>query len=291
MSDLFVQDGSEVEVVAPNIEMRRGPDDCADPTNGPNGQGCSQNAVCVDETKFDESFICDCLGLASFSGPNCLAVPAPAGATDNSGTAAGVTVVVLVLIGGGLVAAYIVHEKRKAAKVPHDFEAQLQKMLNDGLIKVVKDADGTEKAARIPQELPRNDICPLDVLGAGEFGEVYKALYLLPSTQRENKTGNYVTDEHRELVAVKTLKGVSGEVSREERDILMAEATVTAQFEHPNIVRLLGVVTVGTPLMIVLELCAHGELKKMVAKYVTMPTKIWIRSLSLITEMKFFSQI
>jgi serine/threonine protein kinase len=108
--------------------------------------------------------------------------------------------------------------------------------------------------------------CPLDVLGAGEFGEVYKAIY---TSIPEGADGIYVQDEHYEIVAVKTLKavGLSAEVNREDRDILMSEATVTAQFVHPNIVRLIGVVTIGTPLMIVLEICGHGELKKMVSRY------------------------
>jgi hypothetical protein len=38
----------------------------------------------------------------------------------------------------------------------------------------------------------------------------------------------------------------------------MAEATVMAQFSHKNVVHLIGVVTVGQPLLIVLELCELG---------------------------------
>ena len=37
-----------------------------------------------------------------------------------------------------------------------------------------------------------------------------------------------------------------------------SQATITAQFDHPNIVSLVGVVTAGTPLMIVLEVCHNG---------------------------------
>lgn len=37
------------------------------------------------------------------------------------------------------------------------------------------------------------------------------------------------------------------------------QATITAQFDHPNIVRLVGVVTAGAPLMIVLEVCFSGQ--------------------------------
>lgn len=158
MTNLFVQDKNDVETVAPDMQVRRGPDDCDNPENGPGGQPC-QNALCVDTIKFDRSFTCDCTNLVSSVGGNC-GVPSgsSASASDNSGTAAGVSVVFLLLIGGALVAAYVLNERRKARKVPHDFEAQLQKMINEGMIKVVKDADGNERAARIPMEIPRNEM-------------------------------------------------------------------------------------------------------------------------------------
>ena len=54
--------------------------------------------------------------------------------------------------------------------------------------------------------------------------------------------------------------------TREEREELMKEATVSAQFDHENVVMCIGVVTAGTPVMLVLQLCdkgsLHGVLKK-----------------------------
>lgn len=46
----------------------------------------------------------------------------------------------------------------------------------------------------------------------------------------------------------------------EERSELMKEATVTAQFQNPNVVMIIGVVTVGNPLMLVIQLCENGSL-------------------------------
>ncbi|XP_061221330.1 ephrin type-A receptor 6 isoform X5 [Neopsephotus bourkii] len=65
------------------------------------------------------------------------------------------------------------------------------------------------------------------VIGAGEFGEVC--------------SGRLKTPGKREIpVAIKTLKG--GYVDRQRRDFLR-EASIMGQFDHPNIIRLEGVVT------------------------------------------------
>uniref|UniRef100_A0A8I3S197 receptor protein-tyrosine kinase n=2 Tax=Canis lupus familiaris TaxID=9615 RepID=A0A8I3S197_CANLF len=65
------------------------------------------------------------------------------------------------------------------------------------------------------------------VIGAGEFGEVC--------------SGRLKTPGKREIpVAIKTLKG--GHMDRQRRDFLR-EASIMGQFDHPNIIRLEGVVT------------------------------------------------
>ncbi|XP_069725354.1 ephrin type-A receptor 6 isoform X4 [Phaenicophaeus curvirostris] len=65
------------------------------------------------------------------------------------------------------------------------------------------------------------------VIGAGEFGEVC--------------SGRLKTPGKREIpVAIKTLKG--GYLDRQRRDFLR-EASIMGQFDHPNIIRLEGVVT------------------------------------------------
>ena len=59
------------------------------------------------------------------------------------------------------------------------------------------------------------------------------------------------------LVAVKTSKEAKGEGA----DEMFKEATVMAQVTgHPNLVSLIGVVTSGAPLLLILTFCEHGSL-------------------------------
>jgi len=41
---------------------------------------------------------------------------------------------------------------------------------------------------------------------------------------------------------------------------LLGEAMVTAQFDHRNLIKLIGVVTTGNPIMLVLQLAEKGSL-------------------------------
>uniref|UniRef100_A0A6Q2X430 Ephrin type-A receptor 6 n=1 Tax=Esox lucius TaxID=8010 RepID=A0A6Q2X430_ESOLU len=82
------------------------------------------------------------------------------------------------------------------------------------------------------------------VIGAGEFGEVCSGRLRTPG-KRET------------AVAIKTLKG--GYVERQRRDFLR-EASIMGQFDHPNIIRLEGVVTKSRPVMIVVEYMENGSL-------------------------------
>lgn len=76
----------------------------------------------------------------------------------------------LAVVGLLVVYAAYVSRKRKLKMAPHDFEQQLQDMINQGIIKEVKPGE----QRRIPDELPRSSIVLIDILGAGEFGEVMK---------------------------------------------------------------------------------------------------------------------
>lgn len=79
---------------------------------------------------------------------------------------------------------------------------------------------------------------------SGEFGEVYKGRLKLPGK--------------REIfVAIKTLK--AGYVEKQRRDFL-SEASIMGQFDHPNIIRLEGVVTKSRPVMILTEFMENGAL-------------------------------
>ncbi|MEQ2209779.1 Ephrin type-A receptor 5 [Xenoophorus captivus] len=58
-------------------------------------------------------------------------------------------------------------------------------------------------------------------------------------------------------VALKTLK--AGYTEKQKKDFL-AEASIMAQFDHPNVIRLEGVVTHSKPVMIITEYMENGSL-------------------------------
>jgi serine/threonine protein kinase len=62
-------------------------------------------------------------------------------------------------------------------------------------------------------------------------------------------------------VAIKTLHASLDA----DRGALLQEAALLAQFECPYVVGLIGVVTVGSPVMVVLEFCEHGSLEHYLA--------------------------
>ena len=77
-----------------------------------------------------------------------------------------------------------------------------------------------------------NLLCRLEdgVLGAGEFGTVNKGVWQSPVGAME--------------VAVKQLRPGATE---EEKIKFLQEAAINGQFRHPNVVKLMGVVTRGEP--------------------------------------------
>ena len=70
-------------------------------------------------------------------------------------------------------------------------------------------------------------------IGSGHFGTVSKGLWVPSGTESEE-------------VAVKTVKSTT----ELERVKLLQEAAIMGQFAHPNVVRLIGVVTVGDPVSV-----------------------------------------
>ena len=67
-------------------------------------------------------------------------------------------------------------------------------------------------------------------LGSGQFGEVSKGIWQSPMGAMD--------------VAVKQLQPGASE---EEKVKFLQEAAINGQFRHPNVVQLVGVVTVGEP--------------------------------------------
>lgn len=90
-------------------------------------------------------------------------------------------------------------------------------------------------------ELNNDDVQLLDKIGRGNFGDVYKAR--LKTTGQE--------------VAVKTCRVALPE---EQKRTFLQEGRILKQYQHQNIVRLIGIAVQKQPIMIVMELVSGGSL-------------------------------
>ncbi|KAK7791522.1 hypothetical protein R5R35_008686 [Gryllus longicercus] len=97
-------------------------------------------------------------------------------------------------------------------------------------------------------EFPRNDIIYIRDLGQGAFGRVFQA-----------KAPGLVKGEEFTLVAVKMLKD---EASEDLQVDFEREACLLAEFDHPNIVKLLGVCAIGRPMCLLFEFMGRGDLNE-----------------------------
>lgn len=97
-------------------------------------------------------------------------------------------------------------------------------------------------------EYPRNNIIYIKDLGQGAFGRVFQA-----------KAPGLVAEEDFTLVAVKMLKE---DASQDMRLDFEREACLLAEFDHPNIVKLLGVCAIGKPMCLLFEFMARGDLNE-----------------------------
>ncbi|NWV04150.1 EPHA3 protein, partial [Ptilonorhynchus violaceus] len=111
--------------------------------------------------------------------------------------------------------------------------------------------DPNQAVHEFAKELDASNISIDKVVGAGEFGEVCSGRLKLPSKKEIS-------------VAIKTLK--VGYTEKQRRDFL-GEASIMGQFDHPNIIRLEGVVTKSKPVMIVTEYMENGSLDSFLRKH------------------------
>uniref|UniRef100_A0A3B3Q390 Focal adhesion kinase 1 n=1 Tax=Paramormyrops kingsleyae TaxID=1676925 RepID=A0A3B3Q390_9TELE len=81
-------------------------------------------------------------------------------------------------------------------------------------------------------------------IGEGQFGDVHQGIYMSP-------------DNPSMSVAIKTCKNCTSDSVREK---FLQEALTMRQFDHPHIVKLIGVIT-ENPVWIIMELCTLGELR------------------------------
>lgn len=97
-------------------------------------------------------------------------------------------------------------------------------------------------------EYPRNDIIYIRDIGQGAFGRVFQA-----------KAPNLLGGEDFSMIAVKMLKE---EASDDLQSDFEREACLMADFDHPNIVKLLGVCAVGNPMCLLFEFMGRGDLNE-----------------------------
>ncbi|XP_004678592.1 PREDICTED: ephrin type-A receptor 2 [Condylura cristata] len=106
--------------------------------------------------------------------------------------------------------------------------------------------DPNQAVLKFTTEIHPSCVTRQKVIGAGEFGEVYKGT-LKASGKKEVP------------VAIKTLK--AGYTEKQRVDFL-SEASIMGQFSHHNIIRLEGVVSKYKPMMIITEYMENGALDK-----------------------------
>uniref|UniRef100_A0A3Q1IPQ2 receptor protein-tyrosine kinase n=1 Tax=Anabas testudineus TaxID=64144 RepID=A0A3Q1IPQ2_ANATE len=150
-------------------------------------------------------------------------------------------------------AVFIISRRRsKYSKTKQDSEEE--KHVNPG-VKIYVDPftyeDPDQAIHEFAKEIDVSSIHIERVIGMGEFGEVC--------------SGRLRVQGKREIyVAIKSLK--AGYSDKQRRDFL-SEASIMGQFDHPNIIRLEGVVTRCKPLMIITEYMENGSLDAFLRKH------------------------
>lgn len=97
-------------------------------------------------------------------------------------------------------------------------------------------------------EYPRAEIVYVRSLGQGAFGRVFQA-----------RAPGLISGQDQLMVAVKMLKDDASEQMQVDFE---REACLLAEFDHPNIVKLLGVCALGRPMCLLFEFMSPGDLSE-----------------------------
>ena len=98
-------------------------------------------------------------------------------------------------------------------------------------------------------EYARNRIVYIRDIGCGAFGRVFMA-----------KAPGLLSGENEELDTIVAVKVLREEATEEQVANFEREATLMASFDHPNVVRLLGVCAIGRPMCLLVEYMGRGDL-------------------------------
>eukprot|EP00093_Oithona_nana_P009614 09614.XXX_342720_345642_1 [CDS] Oithona nana genome sequencing. len=155
------------------------------------------------------------------------------------------TLIVILLIG-------LICNKICTKKNPNGYTIPIQQdVANIDLDKLPENMSYHQTAARLNPKLehleyPRNDIIYIRDVGQGAFGRVF-----------QGKAPGLIQGEEFTMVAVKMLKEEASD------DLLRdfeREAGLLSEFDHPNIVKLLGVCAIGRPMCLLFEYMSKGDL-------------------------------
>ncbi|XP_024596818.1 focal adhesion kinase 1 isoform X2 [Neophocaena asiaeorientalis asiaeorientalis] len=114
----------------------------------------------------------------------------------------------------------------------------------DDYAEIIDEEDTYTMPSTRDYEIQRERIELGRCIGEGQFGDVHQ--------------GAYTSPENPALaVAIKTCKNCTSDSVREK---FLQEALTMRQFDHPHIVKLIGVIT-ENPVWIIMELCTLGELR------------------------------
>ncbi|XP_064165430.1 ephrin type-B receptor 5 isoform X2 [Anguilla rostrata] len=150
------------------------------------------------------------------------------------------------LVVAAIVIVFVFRSKRRESP----YSDRLQRYISNrgGGVKYYVDPstyeDPSEAVREFAREIDPSHMKIEEVIGAAQFGEVSRGRYR-PLGRREM------------LVAVKTLRWG---VSDRERAVFLSEAGVLGQFDHPNVLKLEGVMTRNPPERIITEFMENGPL-------------------------------
>ncbi|XP_060936680.1 ephrin type-B receptor 5 [Limanda limanda] len=149
------------------------------------------------------------------------------------------------LVVAAIVVVLVFRSKRRESP----YSDRLQRYIsNKGGVKYYVDPstyeDPSEAVKEFAREIDPTHLKIEEVIGSAQFGEVSRGRYR-PMGRREV------------LVAVKTLRWGA---SDRERGMFLSEAGVMGQFDHPNVLKLEGVVTHSPPERIITEFMENGPL-------------------------------
>lgn len=274
--NVFATDERNVNIKVETFTMVIKVRDTDVPTYGPNERDCENSGTRIDSTEFDEEFTCACPtdidGQSLFEGDNCEEFSARQSqqAADKKKTTT-IAIALGVLLAVAICSvAFFRWRAYKIKMKPIDFIARFDEMLATGEIETPYSEDnGLEDGNQnpyakerrssqtgvmrqnegVPREIKRKFLNMLDTIGKGQFGEVYKAML------DESSKGGPPSF----MVAAKTV--LDSKASPEATRDLESEALVMARVAgHPNLVSLIGVVTRGDPLVLIISYCEHGSL-------------------------------